>query len=124
MTEDQRFQNNYWFAPRAINKMQANLAVSEWDISVRHGVNADGKTTLQGGCRAAFSSPVQVQIAWVILGCQFNAAGVFHCHHGSSEPAQPLMGVGSKPKKTCQSGGVVYIRYPVSDLTDLPEPRS
>lgn len=47
---------------------------------------------------------------------------LFHCHHESSEAAQPessLMGVASKSKKTWQHG-VVYIRYPVSNLTALP----
>lgn len=106
--------------------MHANLAVTEWHVPVRHGVNADGKVTQQGSCRVIFLSLVQVQIVWVILGCQFNAAGVFHCHHESSEAAQPessLMGVASKSKKTWQHG-VVYIRYPVSNLTALLVPLS
>lgn len=78
--------------------MHNNLAVMEWDFPVRHGVNSDRKITLQGSCL----SLVQVQIIWVILGCHFNAVGVFHCHHENSEPAQPeslLMGVASKFKK-------------------------
>lgn len=44
------------------------------------------------------------------------------CHHECSEPepTQPeslLMGAASKSKEIWQHGGVVYIQYPVSDLT-------
>lgn len=75
--------------------MHANLAVTEWDIPVRRGVNIDGKITLLGKSQGYFLSlltwyvPVsehlcppqplaQVQITWVILGCQFNADSVFN----------------------------------------------
>lgn len=49
------------------------------------------------------------------------------CHHEFSEPesTQPeslLMGVTSKSKEIWQHWGVVYIRYPVSDLTPHPPP--
>lgn len=75
--------------------MHANLAVTEWDIPVRRGVNIDRKITLLGKSRGSFLGPLrwyvpvrehlcppqrlaQVEITWVILGCQFNADSVFN----------------------------------------------